>query len=322
LGDSIGGWIGDEFDSIRDWISENTPEFVKKLAEGDVLGAVRSIFGGSGGGNSSPTRTPSPIPQTDLEWYGDYFGSQPYGGRSDPKTGTPGFEPAGMTIPARLDLDTTDALAKMNALGFGAGSKKTIDSRFKAVFDLDTDKASSKNTEALLWGTTWAGSIYESAFTINDADAVTKKDAAFLSGMNWAGSVFTAKFSVDISPLETALTRTREIAQEISDLLPRSPARKGPLARPISFGYIGDAMKSAMRGMARDAELGMSALTGTLAGPTPTAGRARSGGGTTINIITIPPDEWLELARAVERGESIDLNLARELAVRKARAVS
>jgi hypothetical protein len=141
--------------------------------------------------------------------------------------------------------------------------------------------------------------------------------------MNWAGSVFTARFSVDISPLERALTRTREITQELSDMLPRSPARKGPLARPISFNYIGDALKSAMRGMARDAELGMSALTGTLGGPMPAAGRGRTSGNTTnVFVVTVPPDEWVELARKVERGESIDLNLARELAVRKAKAVS
>jgi hypothetical protein len=79
-----------------------------------------------------------------------------------------------------------------------------------------------------------------------------------------------------------------------------------------------------MRGMARDAEVGMAALSGTLNGPVPATGRGRGsqGGGTTVNIITIPPDEWVSLARSVERGENIDLNLARELAVRKAKAVS
>jgi hypothetical protein len=308
----IGGWIGDIKELWADlqfWKDETereqnggmTNEQVQN-AKNNPPGGVNYGFGGTNvGGNNfvhgSPWNTPGVIPEEGV-------------------------------IPARLDLDTSDAQAKLMALGVGGGSAKQAygagEGAFKATFELDTSEAQTKQAEAFIWGTTWAGSEYSSAFNINDSDAVAKKSAAFLSGMNWAGSVFTARFSVDISPLETALNRTREIAQEISDLLPRSPAKKGPLARPISFGYIGDALKSAMRGMARDAEVGMAALSGTLNGPVPATGRGRGsqGGGTTVNIITIPPDEWVSLARSVERGENIDLNLARELAVRKAKAVS
>jgi hypothetical protein len=308
----IGGWIGDIkklWADLQFWKDETereqnggmTNEQVQN-AKNNPPGGVNYGFGGTNvGGNNfvhgSPWNTPGVIPEEGV-------------------------------IPARLDLDTSDAQAKLMALGVGGGSAKQAygagDGAFKATFELDTSEAQTKQAEAFIWGSTWAGSEYSSAFNINDSDAVAKKSAAFLSGMNWAGSVFTARFSVDISPLETALNRTREIAQEISDLLPRSPAKKGPLARPISFGYIGDALKSAMRGMARDAEVGMAALSGTLNGPVPATGRGRGsqGGGTTVNIITIPPDEWVSLARSVERGENIDLNLARELAVRKAKAVS
>jgi hypothetical protein len=324
---SVTGWIGDEFGGIKTWLSENTPEWVKRLAEGDLIGAVKSVFGG--GPDALVTGRDAFFKPIGMSPTGDVFTQHPVVGHpllGDPMNPVTGpFKPGSETVvPARLDLDTSEAMTKLAALtGSGSGNQKSIGGGpFEAVFDLDTADASEKKTEAMLWGTTWAGSVYRSAFDINDSDAVSKKNNAFLYGMNWAGSVFTASFSVNLGPLEAAKIRVAELAAEISDLLPRSPAKKGPLARPISFGYIGDALKSAMRGMARDAEVGMSALTGTLAGPVPVAARTRPAGGTTINIITIPPDEWLELARAVERGESIDLNLARELAVRKAKAVS
>jgi hypothetical protein len=233
--------------------------------------------------------------------------------------------PMAKSLPMTLDLDVSDAIAKLAALGgSGTPAKGTLGdaNAFKAVFDLDTDRAADKKNDAFDWGKTWADETFQSIFAIDNGPAALKYTDAFTWGEAWAGTTFTARFSVDLGPLEAAKIRVAEIAGEISDLLPRSPAKRGPLARPIKFDYIGDALKSAMRGMARDAEVGMSALTGTLAGPVPLAARARPTGGTTINIITIPPDEWLELARAVERGESIDLNLARELAVRKAKAVS
>jgi hypothetical protein len=240
-------------------------------------------------GTGLPTHTLHPV-----------VGHPLYGEPFEPVTGP--FRPGSETVvPARLDLDT---------------------SPFKGTFDLDIDRASEKKTEAMNWGKAWSDEVFRSTFDGDNGPAALKYTDAFTWGTIWSEQTFTARFSVDLGPLEAARIRVAELAGEISDLLPRSPAKRGPLARPISFAYIGDAMRSAMRSMARDAEVGMSALTGTLAGPVPLAARARPTGGTTINIITIPPDEWLELARAVERGESIDLNLARELAVRKAKAVS
>lgn len=311
---SITGWLGDEVEDIRNWIIQETPEFVRKVAEGDYLGAVRSLFGDGGGGGESggTSRTPSPIPQSDLEWYGDYFGNQPYMGQGDPKTGTPGFEPApaeGYSVRARLDLDTTEAMAKMASLGIGGGfpAKGTMPggNAFKATFDLDIAEAQKTNTEALLWGTTWAGSVYESMFDIDAADAETRKNDAFLWGTNWAGSIFTARFSADLSPLESALGRVREIAQEISDLLPNSPAKKGPLARPVSFSYVAENLEATLDRMAGAAYRGMgrlgSAFDSTIFGPSLAAGNA-NGGGNTVIFITPDSDQFTAIAEEARRG--------------------
>jgi hypothetical protein len=246
-----------------------------------------------------------------------------YGEPFEPVTGP--FRPGSETVvPARLDLDTSDALAKMAALGFGAGNKKTLDSPFKGTFDLDIDRASEKKTEAMNWGKAWSDEVFRSTFDGDNGPAALKYTDAFSWGTIWSEQTFTARFSVDLGPLEAARIRVAELAGEISDLLPRSPAKRGPLARPISFAYIGDAMRSAMRSMARDAETGMAALTGTLSGPMPAIARApREGRGNTtiVNVATLRSDEWMEVLRKVERGEAIDLNLARELNVRSVRSV-
>lgn len=43
LGDSVIGWIGDEFDRIMNWLAHAVPEPIKLLANGDLMGAVKSI---------------------------------------------------------------------------------------------------------------------------------------------------------------------------------------------------------------------------------------------------------------------------------------
>jgi TP901 family phage tail tape measure protein len=215
---------------------------------------------------------------------------------------------SGRVIPMKVDLDTTEAQAKLMALTGTTGNKAdSLNSPFKATFDLDTDDASRKNTEALLWGTTWAGAEYTSAFNINDEDAIAKKTSAFLSGMNWAGSVFTATFAINMGPMETALTRTRQIAQEISDLLPNSPAKKGPLARPVSFGYIADNLEANLDRMAAATYRGMdrvgSAFGSSINGPgLGVAGAAGSSGNTTVIFVTPDSEQFSEIAREARRG--------------------
>jgi TP901 family phage tail tape measure protein len=223
------------------------------------------------------------------------------------------FPTGGYVMPVSVQLDTSEAQAKLMALGVGGGTSKQAygdgDGAFKATFDLDTSNAQRKQVEAALWGTTWAGSIYESMFNINDSDAIAKKTAAFLTGMNWAGSVFTARFSVDLSPLENAVIRTRQIAQEISDLLPNSPAKKGPLARPVSFGYIAENLEANLDRMASAASYGMGRVAGAfdsqLGGPGfGLAGASGTGGGNTVINVYVTPDskEFTEIAQKAHRG--------------------
>jgi TP901 family phage tail tape measure protein len=200
----------------------------------------------------------------------DYVFHSPGEGYAIPQA--PSYTPPPITaeeqvIPARLELDTTDALAKLASLIGGGGTSKAKyvggGNTFKATFELDTAEAAAKKTEAQTWGLTWAGAVYESDFNINSIDATNKANTAFMSGFNWAGSLFTATFSVNISPLETALVRVREIAQEISDVMPHSPARKGPLREEISFQYIADNFGSVADQLALHAQASAATVAGS-----------------------------------------------------------
>lgn len=216
-------------------------------------------------------------------------------------------------VPARLDLNTDDAKAKMLDLTGGHEKIMPRDGAFSAVFDLDTKKANTKKTEAMLWGDTWMASTFSGIFDGDNGPAALKYTDAFLWGDTWAAQTFTARFSVDLGPLETAKTRVAELAQEISDLLPHSPAKRGPLARPISFGYIADDLERNLDRMAAAASYGMDRVGGAFNQRFNNAYAAAGAGGQTPGVINvyITPDskQFTEIAEKAHRGG----DFAREL---------
>jgi hypothetical protein len=148
---------------------------------------------------------------------------------------------------AQLDLDITPAAtAYTHASTFAeAWAAQT----FTATLDADYSPAATAYTNASAFADTWAAATFTATLDADNGPAAVAYTDAYGWGETWAGTTFTARFSADVSPLETALVRVRQIAQEISDLLPNSPAKKGPLARPVSFGYIADALSADLGGM-------------------------------------------------------------------------
>jgi TP901 family phage tail tape measure protein len=90
---------------------------------------------------------------------------------------------------------------------------------------------------------------------------------AFAAGYAWANSVFTATFAIDTSGLWGALAVAQIVAAEISAIMPHSPAKKGPLSKPVSFGFIADAARRDLAGIGASIEgyLGMRGRRGRFA---------------------------------------------------------
>ena len=183
-----------------------------------------------------------------------------------------------------LDLNIGPAaIAYTNASTFAETWAATT---FTSTFDANNGPAAIKYTDAFSWGETWAAQTFTSIFDINNGPAAVAYTDAYGWGATFAGTTFTATFSVDLSPLENALVRTRQIVAEISALLPHSPAKKGPLARPISFGYIADNLLATMGRMESAAERGMDSVSaafrradGVSASLITEQGAGRGGGG-------------------------------------------
>lgn len=113
-------------------------------------------------------------------------------------------------------------------------------SAFTGRFLGDSGNAAQKFTDAMSWGNIWGGSAFTAKFAANNGPAATAYTDAFRWGDAWDGTVFTASFAIDVSGLYSALNTAYYVAQAISDIMPHSPAKKGPLSRPITFDYIGD----------------------------------------------------------------------------------
>jgi hypothetical protein len=163
-------------------------------------------------------------------------------------------------------------------------------------------------------GKAWARERFIARFGADINPVASAWSGALAYGRDWASRIFTAKFDVNIQPLWDALDAVRYIAKAISDLLPHSPARTGPLSEPISFAWIAEAAR-------RDLAVLPGLLERALAAPS--AGGARFGAATiraapvynvnVVKVVTVPPDEWVRVARDAEKGAKFASALPREI---------
>jgi hypothetical protein len=181
---------------------------------------------------------------------------------------------------------------------------------FTAAFDVRLQAVYAKAAEAHRLGRDWAQQTFIAHYDLNLRAVTAGYHEAMALGRDWSARTFWARFAIDTSPLWAALGTVRTVAQEIRDLLPSSPAKKGPLSRPVSFAYIAEAVR-------RD----LAPVPGLLAGALTTPGSRRLGGGwggpvyhvNVVKIVTVPPDEWLRVAREAQTGARFAQRLPREL---------
>ena len=187
--------------------------------------------------------------------------------------------------------------------------KRTItDTTYTTTLDANIQPAVQQATAATLLGAAWQAATFTSHFDINNGPAAIAYTNAFTWGNVWASQVFTATFSVNLAPIYAAVEVVRWAAQTIADLLPHSPAKKGPLSKPISFAYIADAARRDLRGVG-------DVVGGSLRGSHRVALAGSGRGHTTINNYALKSDELVRMMKMSEAGGSFAHTFPRSLAL-------
>lgn len=225
---------------------------------------------------------------------------------------------------AKLTFDNTDA-AKAILVTSNWGNT-FADQIFTGKLDFDTSAAAQGYTDAFGWGDVFSAQTFIADLDFNTTPAAQGYTAAFGWGSVFANQVFTATLNFDTSPVWRAVDDVRNAMQQISDMLPHSPAKKGPLARPISWAYLADELASTMGLMGPLAERGMAGVASALSGTSGTmprlSARATAPAQTVViqNIYQVTPPELAELMRNAEAGGRVGRDLARELNARRSRS--
>jgi hypothetical protein len=105
--------------------------------------------------------------------------------------------------------------------------------------------------------------------------------------------------------LRSSLGAISSAAAQIRALMPSSPAKTGPLSKPISWDYITDALARSMRDSVGVASAGVGDIHGALnrRGNLAWQGRYGSGGGQSITIVTLDAPAWAAYLRKMDMGE-------------------
>jgi hypothetical protein len=210
------------------------------------------------------------------------------------------------TFTAKFDADTAPAVAAYNNV-FLWGTTYAAQT-FRATYDTNTAPAVAAYNNVFLWGTTYAAQTFTAIYSGDDGPAAAAYTEAFGWGSIWASQVFTASFSVDVSGLWAAAATADAVAAHIAAVMPHSPAKEGPLSRPISFQYIAD-----------DAERMAGRVYGSLDRALSVGrhqvgvrgGRSR-GGNITVNNV-LKSKELIRWIQNSEEGASFARGLGREL---------
>jgi hypothetical protein len=113
-------------------------------------------------------------------------------------------------------------------------------------------------------GTQWDSASFSADFTADTRGVRDAVSLAFSLGNQWDGAVFSSRLTMDTSALDRAVEHAAAAAQQIRDLLPSSPAKKGPLSKPISWDYIADGLRRSLAGMGATIETAMARVNRAL----------------------------------------------------------
>jgi TP901 family phage tail tape measure protein len=157
-----------------------------------------------------------------------------------------------------------------------------------------------------------AGNAFVSGFrSISAAAGVASSAVGSIRGILASASAGAFGYGAAVgnqfaAGIRSSLGAVAAAAAALRALMPSSPAKRGPLSKPISFEYVNDALAAAMGGMVRTARRGMYDTQQELNRNAGLAysGRYGSGSGQNVTIITLEPGRWAEYLRKADRGNT------------------
>jgi hypothetical protein len=210
------------------------------------------------------------------------------------------------TYTTTLDADQNPATDDLNAMV--ADLETYQNDSFTTTLDADTSAATSALDAVTARADAWDTAAYEAAILADASDASSDIAEAIRLGNAFAGT-YTATLTADISPVRAAV-------QEAADLLPSSPAKKGPLSKDADFGYVVEAFVAAMNeigALADDERLTIGSAVRDSVRANETALAARGIGGSAASglagtyvdarqFYALKTDEYARLLSEAERG--------------------
>lgn len=279
------GWITEKINALTGKLGELTSLAGKVAgAGGDVVNPRGENGGGGGVGfqNLSVYR-----PNTD--------GAATGGG-------------AQQTLPA-MTLPAVDATAFTASLASATAAAQAFAAQtFTAKLAGDNGQFAQAYTAAFGWGTVFAAQDFQATLSADNGPAAIAYTNAFGWGATWAAQVFTASFAIDVSGLYAAQAVAYQVAANIAAVMPHSPAKRGPLSKPIRFTFIADAARRDLSGLGNQIEGYLGANGRRRVG----ARGLRSGGNITVNNV-LKSKELIRWIQNSEEGASFARGLGREL---------
>jgi TP901 family phage tail tape measure protein len=171
----------------------------------------------------------------------------------------------GADAPA-MKLPPVDVVDFSSKLSTATEKLSTLDDKSTSIkLTADNSDVTQKIASAEMLAMAWAGTDSEAAITANNTDAVGAINTATGLGNEFDGRVFRARITVDTSGLTNAVIIARQAAADISAVLPRSPAKEGPLSKVPNFDYIAEAIVPSMNKMVGSAKSGVGQTAAVLA---------------------------------------------------------
>lgn len=311
------GWLTDGlstgFDSVASFLVSNTPDFIKKLASGDILGAIKDLLGGSisgakgdttgaGAGDGGPfggitdwvknsdlfkqAMDQAHVPGEGASLVQSYFdalkNSAPDTNNSDP--GVVPYVPPNPAGGGKINQfapitthikSVIDPPSAQSLLALGA---KITSQTFRAKAALDDAKFVSTMAQTLKLGAGFSALTFTSHLAADDSGAVTAFANALALGAGWDQITFTARITVDTSALDAAEFVVAKKMSDIRALLPSSPAKRGAFMKLPTFEWLHRDLVDTLDRMHETTKRGTDHLANSLTARSSYAGRGVYGG--------------------------------------------
>lgn len=273
------GWITGPINTLIGYITQIKGLIAEAIGLTNEAAAAQAGSGGGGGGNAAAA---------DAAGGGNYaMGSYGTWDRGAKRAQGSAFG-AGFTQGAAMVLPAPDTSAFDAALGNVTKSLEAFtDADWRAALDADPSRAVAALGVTTQAGFDFAGQTFTAAVDADTSRALAGIGTAWQQGLNFAAQSFTATatISVDTSALWRAVADVGNAMSAIRDLLPSSPAKRGPFSGPVpNLDYIADSFRASLSRMQTEAEIGMLGVRAALDGHAGGSGGGRSGRGGGLRV--------------------------------------